>query len=253
MLVSLDGVTLAQQGTLEEYCEVIRTRGQDAVIDVEVYRPADNGTYEGQFNGDELALVDGDADPVDPVGTFVTVEDDTGTLSVDVPDSWVQVAGAPFTDSAGVTWDALTVSPDLQEFAIDYLIAGVALQSSPALVGTDKDAALTSFTSDARASCTPDEHGRLRRRVLRREIRDLHRLRCHDDELRGGGGRRRRQHALHGRDRADGQRVGQDDGARHHPRHLLRALLTQLTATPLIGGWWKVSPNTRSEAPTRSR
>ena len=109
----------------------------------------------GPFNGDELALVDGDADPVDPVGTFVTVENDTGNLSVDVPDSWVQVAGAPFTDSAGVTWDALTVSPDLQDFAIDYLVAGVALQSSPALVGTDKDAALTSSSPPTPVRAAP--------------------------------------------------------------------------------------------------
>jgi serine protease Do len=162
VLVSMGGVTLATQGTLEEYCEVIRTQGNDATIDVQVYRPADNGVYEGQFNGDELVLVEGGADPVapvDPVGTFVTVENDSGNLLVDVPDTWGQVAGSPFTDSSGVTWDALTVSPDLQAFASTYNVPGVALQANASLVGSDLDGALDAFTAGAQADCTADSSG----------------------------------------------------------------------------------------------
>lgn len=164
VLVSMGGVTLASQGTLEEYCDVIRTQGQDATIDVTVYRPSDNGVYEGQFNGDELVLVEGGADPVDPVdpdpvGSFVTVNDDSGILSVSVPDTWGQVSGAPFTDSSGTTWEALVASPDLNSFASTYNVGGVALQSSQALLGTDLDQALASFTQGASQDCTADNSG----------------------------------------------------------------------------------------------
>jgi serine protease Do len=162
VITRMGGVTMATQGTLEEYCEVIRTQGDDATIDVEVYRPADNGTYEGQINGDELVLADGGTDPVDPVdpvGSFVAIGDDSGVVTVSVPDTWTDIDGAPFTDGNGTTWQAVVASTDLASFASSYNVPGVAVQSSQSMVGTDLQEALNAFTEGAQTDCTLDNTG----------------------------------------------------------------------------------------------
>jgi serine protease Do len=89
----------------------------------------------------------------------VTVSNDSGNVSVTVPDTWRQVAGSQFTDSSGITWDALTVSPDLQAFAGTYNVPGVALQANQSLLGTDTAQALQAFTAGAQADCTPGNSG----------------------------------------------------------------------------------------------
>ncbi len=161
VLITMGGVPLGSQGTLEDYCQVIRTQGNDAVIDVEVYRPSDNSYYEGQFNGDELVLVAGGSpnpEPTpEPVGAFVTVTDDSGSLTVNVPDSWTDVDGAAATDSGGVTFAALTASPDIAGYTSTWTVPGVSIYASPDAVGDNIDTRLAEFSSGL--DCTLDNSG----------------------------------------------------------------------------------------------
>jgi serine protease Do len=163
VIVSLAGVTLSGRGTLEEYCQVLRTQGEEATMDIEVYRPSDDGFYEGQVNGDPLELVGGSApvpvpDPVD-VGSFVFVSDDTGTVEVSVPETWSQVDGAPVTDGAGNQFAQVVASPDLAGYNQSWNVPGVAVSATQALVGTNMDDALATFTQGAQADCTLDNQG----------------------------------------------------------------------------------------------
>jgi serine protease Do len=163
VLISLAGVTLASSGSLEEYCEVIRTQGSDATMDLEVYRPAEDAFYEGQINGETLVLSQsgGGTDPIDPVdvGSFVTVSDDTGAVEVSVPDTWSQIDGTTVADAAGNQFAQVVASPDLAGYSQSWNVPGVAVSASPALVGTDKDAALATYSQGAAADCTPDNSG----------------------------------------------------------------------------------------------
>ena len=45
LLTRMQGVTLGTEGTMSEYCDVLRTHGQDATLDVELFRPADGLYY----------------------------------------------------------------------------------------------------------------------------------------------------------------------------------------------------------------
>lgn len=158
VLVTMGGVPLARSGTLEEYCEVIRTQGTDATIDVEVYRPSDDSYYKGQFNGEALVLSQsgGGDQQTDTVGSFVTVSDDSGSLSVDVPDTWSQVDGQSVTDGGGVTFASLSASPNLADYSSTWNTAGVTLYASPDAVGDDIASRLAQF---APAECTLDNSG----------------------------------------------------------------------------------------------
>lgn len=158
VLVTMGGVPLARSGTLEEYCEVIRTQGTDATIDVEVYRPSEDATYKGQFNGEALTLASsgGGNDQPTPVGSFVTVTDDTGSVSVNVPDTWAQVDGQSVADGSGVNFAALSASPDLADYSSTWNTPGVTIYASPDAVGDDVATRLSQFVP---AECTLDNSG----------------------------------------------------------------------------------------------
>jgi serine protease Do len=158
VLVTMGGVPLARSGTLEEYCEVIRTQGTDATIDVEVYRPSEDATYTGQFNGEALVLASsgGGTDQPTPVGSFVTVTDDTGAVSVNVPDTWAQVDGQSVADGGDVNFAALSASPDLAGYSSTWNTPGVTVYASPDAVGDDIATRLSQFVP---AECTLDNSG----------------------------------------------------------------------------------------------
>ncbi|WP_166873029.1 S1C family serine protease [Salinibacterium sp. ZJ450] len=147
LLVDMAGISLGQNGTLEDYCRVLQTQGTEA-IDVTLYRPATEELWEGQFNGRALELVSrgdtggGGTGGAETVGSFVTVTDDSGAVTVQVPDTWTDVGGAGYTDDAGAQWFDISASPDLNEFFTTWTVAGVSVSASRDLAGTDTAAYL---------------------------------------------------------------------------------------------------------------
>jgi serine protease Do len=141
LLTRMQGVTLGTQGTMSEYCDVLRTHGQDAALDVELYRSTDGLYYRGQFNGDapiEAVTVlgqsggngGGSSDGGDATGNFVNVTDDSGVVTVDVPTDWSDLDGSPFTDGAGNDWARLVASSDLDAYFSSWGTPGLAVMAS---------------------------------------------------------------------------------------------------------------------------
>lgn len=136
VLLRMAGKTLAAEGTLQEYCDVIRTQGADGTIDVDVYRPSEDALYRGQFNGKELEPVTipgvGNSSAGEDDGrSYTTITDDTGVLSVEVPTDWADVDGAPVTTEAGREFLDVRASTNLEQFETSWSTSGVTLQASP--------------------------------------------------------------------------------------------------------------------------
>lgn len=149
LLTRLAGVTLGRDGTLADYCDVLRTQGQGATMDIELYRPADGLYYRGQVNAEGRAV-----EPVTVLGgggstgQFVTVTDDYGVISVEVPDSWSDIDGAPFQDDGGNTWAAVDASSNLNSYRSSWSTPGVSIMASADAVGTyTPDALMEIYTS----------------------------------------------------------------------------------------------------------
>ncbi|QAY72325.1 PDZ domain-containing protein [Agromyces protaetiae] len=141
LVTRMQGVTLATDGTLADYCDVLRTHGQDSTIDVHVYRPSDGLYYRGQFNGDELAPVQvvesapgGAAAGGAAAGEFVQVTDDSGAISVEVPASWDDLDGAGYTNEFG-TWASIVATPDMAAFSDTWNAPGTWIAASEDAVG----------------------------------------------------------------------------------------------------------------------
>ena len=56
VVVELERLTMASDGTLKDYCDVLRTKGPTGVLQVKVLRPESGQVLEGQVNGRRLAV-----------------------------------------------------------------------------------------------------------------------------------------------------------------------------------------------------
>ena len=141
IITRLEGIDLALDGTMSDYCDVIRTQGADATMSLEVLRFSTEEVYEGQLNGDPLALSfsfaqtyqdDIVADPAtdsDTYTEYVNVTDDSGSISVDVPVEWSDLDGAPNPDFG----PSLYAAPNLDEFINGFGTPGVIIEATSAL------------------------------------------------------------------------------------------------------------------------
>jgi serine protease Do len=149
LLTRMEGVSLAVDGTMTEYCDVLRTHGQDATISVELYRPAEDAYYRGQFNGDAITAVPvvggGTDEPAS--GEYVSITDDSGSISLEVPAGWSQIDGAPVTDANGMNWESVSAAADLAGYQGTWTTPGVTVYASQAAASMAPDAAADLLTS----------------------------------------------------------------------------------------------------------
>ncbi len=165
LVYTLAGVSVGTDGTLGEYCRVLRTQGSGGTIDVQVYRPATDELLEGQINGDVLevtatAVLGGQEATA---GGSMTVQDDAGVVSMTVPADWAQVDGAGFADGDGSTWYSVAAAPDLQAYLDSFEAPGAQVMASQD-AGGDPAATLTRFSlfegvCDTQVSAEPYDDG----------------------------------------------------------------------------------------------
>ena len=101
---------LATDGTMADYCDIIRTHPEGDTISMSVLRFDTSEYLEGQLNGDKLAVVqtfgngdtgtDTTAPPSDTEG-YYTVYDDTGAIAVNVPNAWTELDTTVWESSWG--------------------------------------------------------------------------------------------------------------------------------------------------------
>ncbi len=104
LLTLIEGLIPATDGTMADYCDVLRSNAPGDPIAVEVYRPADDAFLEGTLNTDKVldvafsfeSTLEDDMVAVtgetlsDAAGyaEYVTLTDVNGTMSVEVPSPW---------------------------------------------------------------------------------------------------------------------------------------------------------------------
>jgi serine protease Do len=161
IVTRLEGVSVGTDGTMRDYCDVMRTHAAGDVLGVEVVRYATQEVLTGQFNGDPMSTSFSFADTYEDESTdgaeysdYVIATDDSGTLSVSVPAAWADVDGAPI-DIGGVSSPSIVASGDVAAFNSNWDVPGVQFVASSALVGYTAEqlldlAASTECTSEGR-------------------------------------------------------------------------------------------------------
>jgi serine protease Do len=157
LMTRLEDLVLANpSGTMETYCDVLRSRGVDAVMKVEVFRPGTGEVLEGEINGRQLEptfsfaqAYGGDVAAESAAGGYagdgyVQVSDDSGMLTFQVPASWAQINGMS-TDQGD---PALSASPDQQGWQETWDVPGVLFIASAQYNAQSDESVLDLYSGD---------------------------------------------------------------------------------------------------------
>lgn len=134
ILTRLEGLVLATDGTMADYCDILRTRNATDTLGVEVLRFDTQEYLEGQLNGRALQTSFSFANQLqDNVQTtssgsydeFVLVQDDYKSIQVSVPSAWGEVDGSPWVDGSDTIGASISAAANLQAFNDGYDEPGV--------------------------------------------------------------------------------------------------------------------------------
>lgn len=143
IITMMEGLSIATDGTMAVYCDVLRSHSADETMSIQVLRYDTSEVLEGQLNGEPLALafsfaneLGGEVDGGTTTGGYsgyVEVVDDTGSIMVEVPAEWSEVDGALWEDEDGVHGAAIVASSNLDDFDQYYDTPGVVFLASEEL------------------------------------------------------------------------------------------------------------------------
>ncbi|MCS0498720.1 S1C family serine protease [Protaetiibacter mangrovi] len=156
LITRLGGVSVGTDGSMREYCDVLRTHGPEATLDIELFRPSDQSYYRGQVNSDRVVAAVanvGGGGGGEPSGDFVDISDDSGRIGVSVPVEWDEVDGSGFTDDSGNAWATVSASPSLSKYQNGWTAPGVTVAATQSNVSA---ASIDALLGSTRASVTPD-------------------------------------------------------------------------------------------------
>lgn len=143
ILLQLQGFPLGLDGTMTEYCNIIRTHNPTDTMDVEVLRFATYEVLEGQLNGNTLTQSysfggDGETETntetdVPATGDYIAVSDTFGALYLEVPSWYLEYDDTMWEATWGdLSFQAasLIVAPNLDDYNNYYDASGVHLAAS---------------------------------------------------------------------------------------------------------------------------
>ena len=144
IITLLEGLVVGIDGTMADYCDILRSRLPTDPLTIEVYRSSTGEYLEGTLNSDEPLAVafsfateldDVVVDDPDPAGgyEYVEVTDDTSSLYVWIPSTWNDIDGSPWVLDGEEIGVALSAAPSLDAWASTWTTPGMFFGASPQL------------------------------------------------------------------------------------------------------------------------
>jgi len=145
IVTRLEGLMLATDGTMADYCDILRSHNASDPMNVEVLRYATQEYLEGQLNGPRLetsfsfaqaveipeAGDRGSGDPITPYSDFVGITDDSNAVYVEVPVEWSDIDGSNWLDDDGsILGSSLYASTDIDGFNSGFSTPGMQILAS---------------------------------------------------------------------------------------------------------------------------
>jgi serine protease Do len=149
ILMTMENLSLATDGTMKDYCDILRTHNTGDTLALEVLRWDTQEVLEGQLNGRPLTVSYsfGSTPTEEPVSAdatstvisstlpanceasktsgFNTCWDDSTNISVDVPDYWTDVNGTKWNFNGTDIGVALSAAPNLSDYSNYYNAEGM--------------------------------------------------------------------------------------------------------------------------------
>ncbi len=178
IITTIENLTMAQDGTMKDYCDVLRTHNAGDTLALQILRWDTQEVLEGQLNGRPLEVAyilgsdtgqTGTAEPstTDTAGAYPTncestdtagfmlCWDDTYNMSVEVPETWSDVDGSSWVFNDTEIGNAIMAAPDLDDYRNNYGVDGMFFGASStfAQIGGYVEF-LDYYGADYKANCT---------------------------------------------------------------------------------------------------
>ena len=139
IITRLEGLVLSTDGTMADYCDILRSRNATDPMSIEVLRFATQEVLEGQLNGPKLEqsfsfaqAVEVAEEPAaggDAPATYteyVGIYDDSQAVYVEVPVEWAQVDGSNWIgDDGSIYGSSIIASTDIDGFSNTFTTPGM--------------------------------------------------------------------------------------------------------------------------------
>ncbi|MCB8978884.1 MAG: serine protease [Ardenticatenaceae bacterium] len=139
IITRLEGLVLATDGTMSDYCDILRTHTPEDTLSIEVLRFATEEVLEGQLNGRSLEQSFSFAqEVVEEAGAntnttnnsagysgYVTISDESGLMQMQVPAEWRDVDGSAWLLDGNQIGLSLTAAPDIDGLNSGWITPGV--------------------------------------------------------------------------------------------------------------------------------
>lgn len=133
IITQVEGLIIATDGTMSDYCSILRTRSATDVLSIEVLRFATSEFLSGQINGDALEtsysfsseLSSDVASGTGSYAEYYTVTDDYSSIAMNVPTAWGEVDGSPWILDGEVIGASIIAAPSLTNYNSYWTEPGV--------------------------------------------------------------------------------------------------------------------------------
>jgi serine protease Do len=143
IITTLQDLVIGRDGTMVDYCDILRSHSSTDILNVEVIRYFSDEILQGQINGRPLESVFyfgqdlttdfEDQGEISEYSDYVTVTDDYGAIQISIPAEWSEVDGSYWYDGADVIGSAISASADLDGFLYTWNESGVFFGASDEL------------------------------------------------------------------------------------------------------------------------
>lgn len=136
IITQLSTVSLATEGTMKEYCEILRSHRPTDVLPVQVLRLDTEEILEGEINGVALTVATSFADDegtTDDYPEYVARTDDTGTISVELPAAWTDLATSTWNHQDENVGVVVVAAPDIAAWRDGWEVPGMFFGASTSL------------------------------------------------------------------------------------------------------------------------
>lgn len=166
VLTAMEGFVLATDGSMADYCDILRSHLPTDTMNLTVVRYSTQEVLEGQLNGrvlepsfsfaqtleEEAAPAQSSGQPSGGYSQYVSISDDTASLTVEVPAEWSDVDGSPWVvDGEQIGWQ-ITAAPDISGFNTLWTTPGMFFGASIELASYSEEELLDLF--DFSESCS---------------------------------------------------------------------------------------------------
>lgn len=133
ILTMMEGLVLGLDGTMSDYCDILRSRNAQDTLSIEVLRFGTQEYLSGQLNGNKLETKFSFAQQFDDsvsgqggsYSEFVTVTDNYGAIQVSIPTAWGEVSGEPWYDGNDIIGSSIVAAASIDGFYNTYGEPGV--------------------------------------------------------------------------------------------------------------------------------